>query len=81
MSRHSEGKSTRIGVTLSGEAAEAFNKEIKRTLATNSAFARLLIIEGLERRGHKIEDDVTWGGYRGTSEDAEVGQLVGAGAP
>ena len=75
MSKRTKSKSTRIGVTLSGEAAEAFEREIKKTLATNSAFARLLIVEGLERRGYKITDDVMWGGYRRTSEEDE-GQRV-----
>lgn len=66
----------RIGVTLSGDAAKAFREEVGKTLAPDAAFARLLINEGLERRGHTITDDVTWGGKR----DSETGQPVGVGA-
>lgn len=71
-------KSIRVGVTLSGDVAKAFDREIKRTLATNAAFARLLIIEGLRSRGYELKDDVSWGGFRERKE-SEPGQYEVAG--
>lgn len=71
-------KSIRVGVTLGGDVAKAFENEIRKTLATNAAFARLLIIEGLRARGYDLKDELVWGGYResGKDKETESGQPV-----
>jgi hypothetical protein len=68
-------------VTVGDELDEIFQKEADRRGAPYALLVRQAMEEWAQKRGHKVEDTVTWGGPRKTGEEEpDEGQTVAVAA-
>ena len=66
----------RVNVTLTGDLAKAFKRELGKTLATNATLTRVAIEKYLNDKGYDVSVTSRWGGSRKSESDEVEGQYA-----